>query len=656
MGARKLIIILNLFCIINLNAQNFKLNNVIIAELQQIFYPNDSTAAAAHLFKNGTVHFESDVYGRNIIVYTFEKKTKIYKKEGLEYASIEIPYSSYYEKIEIKEANSYNIENNSIVKTTATQENIFDQDYQGVNIKRIAVPNVKAGSIIELKYTIRTYSSVYPKKWDFQEDIPITYSSYEFISPGHLIYSHNITPNNIRIRTEQAVKKSIRSIEEYGYVNRKESRTLFVANNVPAIRKEPLMGNIDNYIASVSHELTKRNIKNDILDLSTTWEDVARVLNDDKDFGKQIQNKKLMPSELKEKLQNNNYSETQKIDIIFSYVKNNIKWNDYVRGVFCTHEKDLNKTLKEKSGNIGDINLLLVTLLKNAGINADPVVLSTRNIGYYNEPNLRNLNYVLAGVQQGSDIMLLDATSESYTTRVRPTYTINNTGRLIRSNNSTIEVDLIPNFKSKKILHSEIEIDPKGNTHGKSRYIYQDYYSLLFENQNTNDKNFEKRIQQIEKERNLTIDKYTRNNPDDHFKTITENFEFTGYEKAEVIQENVYFSINNFAEKLHNPFTNPTREYPIDLLFPYQYRNVLLIDLPQGYELQHVPKSIQIYVDDKIGSYTFSNTIKDNKLTVIEELNFNVAFFSKDYYNSIQNFYNRIIEKQNEKFILTKQL
>ena len=68
--------------------------------------------------------------------------------------------------------------------------------------------------------------------------------------------------------------------------------------------------------------------------------------------------------------------------------------------------------MPKKIGNAADINLLLVAMLNKAGIEANPVILSTRENGFIAmaHPSLSDCNYVVARAVVDGKQILLDAT------------------------------------------------------------------------------------------------------------------------------------------------------------------------------------------------------------------------------------------------------
>lgn len=111
---------------------SLKYGKVTNDELNMKVYPKDSTAEAAVLYDDGyTIYTYSSSTGF-IIESSFKKKIKILKQEGIDYASVSIPYyftsNSKSDLITGLEAIAYNFENGKIVKTKLEKDYIFTEE------------------------------------------------------------------------------------------------------------------------------------------------------------------------------------------------------------------------------------------------------------------------------------------------------------------------------------------------------------------------------------------------------------------------------------------------------------------------------------------------------------------------------------------------
>src|SRR5690606_12665800 len=103
----------------------------------------------------------------------------------------------------------------------------------------------------------------------------------------------------------------------------------------------------------------------------------------------------------------NKNTDSEKTEAIFDFVKNRMTWNE--RYGYDTRD-GVEKAYANRTGNVAEINLMLVAMLRMAGLEANPVLLSTRKNGKAPFPSRMRLNYVIASVMVDNKLQLLDAT------------------------------------------------------------------------------------------------------------------------------------------------------------------------------------------------------------------------------------------------------
>ncbi|RZK18649.1 MAG: transglutaminase domain-containing protein [Pedobacter sp.] len=98
-----------------------------------------------------------------------------------------------------------------------------------------------------------------------------------------------------------------------------------------------------------------------------------------------------------------------KAKAIYNYIKKQVKWDNYY-GIYSAD--NIKKSLDNRSGNTADINLNLIAALSAANLDAEAIILSTRENGTINKlyPVISDFNYVVAKVNIGEKSYLLDAT------------------------------------------------------------------------------------------------------------------------------------------------------------------------------------------------------------------------------------------------------
>ena len=97
---------------------------------------------------------------------------------------------------------------------------------------------------------------------------------------------------------------------------------------------------------------------------------------------------------------------------VYQYVRRNYHWD----GQYSLYaSQDQKKFAEQRTGSSAEINLTLVNLLRNAGINSDPLLIRTKDLGMPEKmfPVKDQFNHVIAWAEIGGVEYLLDATGES---------------------------------------------------------------------------------------------------------------------------------------------------------------------------------------------------------------------------------------------------
>src|SRR5690606_12095695 len=139
--------------------------------------------------------------------------------------------------------------------------------------------------------------------------------------------------------------------------------------------EEPYVNDMDNYRSAVNYELQYVQFPKSLRESYTTaWGQVVKTIYGSDDFGGQLNRSKYFKTDLASVIEGKS-SESEKLSAIFSFVQNRMNWNGFL-GYFT--DKGVEAAYKEKSGNIADINLMLIAMLKGAGLDANPILISTR--------------------------------------------------------------------------------------------------------------------------------------------------------------------------------------------------------------------------------------------------------------------------------------
>ena len=616
------------------SAQEFKLGKVSIAELEEKVHSKDSSAVAAILFKTGSVYFEDLT-----TITQVKTKIKIYKKEGYKWANEEILHYLNGESVSFSDAITYNLVDGKIEKTKLKSESEFNQKINKYySKKKIAMPNVREGSIIEYEYKVRSRNFGSLRDWYFQSSIPVNYSEYSVKTPYFLTFNK---------QTRGFVYPKLSSVPTYN----RETSEVYKLENIPAIKEESFVNNIDNYRASISYELALVNIPGSIYKtFSTDWESVVKTIYDYDDFGPELNKTGYFEDEINALIKGLNTPE-EKITAVFNFVKSKVKWDDY-EGYSCND--GVKTAYNNKAGNVAEINLMLTAMLRFAGFTANPVLLSTRDNGIALFPSRTAFNYVIAAVETPEGQILLDATEKYSLPNILPLRDLNWFGRLIRNDGTSTQVDLMSKTLSREATNMSIVLKSDDSANGKIRIQLTDYEALKFRKENlaTSKDSY---LEKLETENNnIEVSDYIRENDLDLSKPIVESYSFKDTKSIEVINEKIYISPMVFLAVKDNPFKQEVREYPVDFGYPTQNKYNINIEIPEGYVVESMPAPLNITTGDNIGSFKYVIGNTDNKIQVAITSTINTAIVSSDFYPVLKGYYQQLIDKQNEKIVLKR--
>jgi len=667
---KKILITLVLIIVANnLTAQDYKFGKVSKQELEETFYPEDSSANAAILYKKRRTYFNYEQGQGFNVINEIQERVKIYNSEGFDWATKMIKYydgDNGREKISSLKATTFNLNGNKIEETDLKKGEIFDeQSNEYWAEKKFTMPNIKDGCIVEWKYKLTSpFKSI--DKLQFQYEIPVKKMDVSVETPEYFVYKKrskgffNVTPT-----TSKAFGKIVIRYKERTGEGWTPSKTTFSQSsidyfkildvydikNVPALVEESYVDNIENYQTAIEYEYSELHWPREpIKYYSNTWEDVTKTIYENYDFGSQIYKSNHYEDDLALVLSTAK-TDSEKIVAIFELVKQKITWNNYT-GI--SSYNGTRKAYKEGVGNSSDINLNLVSMLNSAGLKANPVVISTRAHGIPLFPTLEGFNFVIAAVETNDGLVLLDATDPNSSPNNLPLRDINWNGRLIRKNGSSTSVNLIPVKPSAKIVNLNIVLNEDGEGEGMLRkkltnlnaLNYRDAYGKLQD---------EDIISKIEgKYSGIEIGDFKVSNKDNCYKDLLEMYKFSTENVADIVASKMYLRPLLFNSVTVNPFKIETREYPIDFGTPISEKNTVSITIPGGYKVVSKPEDLGISLPNEYGFYKFKVMVVGNRITTQTQLEIKTPVYPAASYAEIRDFYNQIVYKNLERIVLEK--
>lgn len=649
-------------------SQNYKVGKVSKSELQEKVYPLDSSANAAFLYRNRKTYFKYSQGDGFKIITEVHERIKIYNHEGFKWATKVISFynpSMRSEKVTISNAKTFTLKNGKIESFKLKKSDVFDEkENKYWSSKKFTMPNISDGCVVEWTYRITSpYRSI--NDVELQSEIPIKKIECKIEIPEYYIFNIKETgylPINIQnLRSNKTIilqNKTKTKVNKYNIktnfstdkIDYFSNNAVITKSNVPALLEEPFVNNIDNYKSAIHYELATLKWPNQPLkNYTQNWEDVAKAIAKSSQFGGELNKTSYFKDDL-DKLKQNSGNKNQLMIAIFEFVKHKIKWN----GTYGKYSYNgVRSAYKKREGGVADINLVLVAMLREAGINANPIILSTRSHGIPIFPTLEGFNYVIAGVEIENNVLLFDATEDNSTPNVLPLRDLNWNGRIIRDNGSSTWVNLISKPAELNTI-TQININKEGEVQGLKRTVYKNYEALNFRNKFGKVKEEDIIAKIEENNENIEISDFRITNKNKIYKPLTEMYKFISEESVDVIGNKMYFKPLFFMAETENPFKLENREYPIDFGMPNSNKKIVSVSIPEGYAVESIPKSFAIGLPDNLGVYKFSVSQAGNKISIISLFKINSTIIPVSYYPQLREFYKQMIAKNSEQVVLKK--
>ncbi len=606
----------------NAESDPVKFGKIDISLLEMKVYDKDTSADAVVICDYGFF---------NPYDFTFTRiyRLKILKKSGCDRANFNFNARN---KSNIKGI-TYNLVNGKIVKTKLSNESIFVEDIDNRYFRyKIAMPDIQVGSVIDIQ---TTFSGI-PATWYFQSDIPVLWSELRLYP-----------------RFEIGIQKIFYGFESFT-INENDR---WVCKDIPALKKEPYMNNLDNYLTKFELEFSSITIPEYLYfaDFTSSWEAVTDWLLQKSTISRELETIFFMGDEV-QAINDSCKTEKEKLSAAYEIIKKKIKWNDE-EYLYPTFSSSIKQTLKKGTGNAGEINLALILLLRKLNIEAYPVALSTRNNGILSflAPSIDKLNYLIVLAKIDDKDYLLDATDPFLPLNYLPERCINGSGRLLKDKTSDW-IELKPGGKNKISQFVDLTITNEGDISGNSQCIHSQYAAFLFRKKYAiyNDKTeFTKEIE--------------KNNPGILIKTS--NIEdLDAINKPIIVKQTFDYSANTdgygntltfvpaiFDRLTSNPFNLEERKFPIDFITPFEFDYHYNYIIPDGYKVQKIPGSISIALPEKKGKFVYESNINEKSVQISFIFSITNAIFIQDEYQYIKQLYSEVVKKEAEPIVLIKE-
>ena len=646
-------------------------------------FASDSAAAAVVLCDYGTTRFQLKEHSFQLVTDRVTR-IKILRKAGYDAATVLVPLyhrGANEERLTDLRGVTFNLVNGQVVKAKLDGGNTFTEERTAnQRVRKFTLPDVREGSVIDYAYSVTSDFLFNFQDWTFQRDIPVRWSEYRAAIPEYFDYKmlvqgyHALAVNTREEGSGQFTLHTQGGFEPGGMslnnpngaahtassndiITTRLTNHRWAMKDVPAFREEPYMTTADDYLDRIDFELAGERMPGQAYhNVAGTWEKINQELLADDNFGLQLDRGNFLKDQLAA-LPAQFPDPAARAAAVRRVVMAAVRYDGTDR--YAT-TASLRKAFDAHRGTAADVNLLLIAALRDAGLPAHPLLLSTRDHGRVNQtlPLLERFNYVVALVAlPGGQDLLVDATEPLLPCGVLPERCLNQAGRLImKKPEDSRWVDLAPAQRHVRYQQVALTLDAQGGLTGKVHEEHGGYAGATARRELARLGEKKYLTELTRPHSGWTVPKFAVAEREDTNKPLTLDYEFAHPADDNASAGTLYLSpLREFVSE-QNPFRHGERLFPVDFGAPQDETMLVTLTLPAGYELAELPKPAVVDLPNGGGRFLYSvSAAAPGTVQLTSRLNLRRALYGAEEYASLREFYRLMLAKQSEKLVIKKK-
>ncbi len=595
-------------------------------EMGRDYLADDPTASAAVVFDKGDI-----VVGPGFD-FSLERRCRIqiFTPAGYRYATTKIPFHRN-EQISNLEAHTITPDGRVV---PVPDNRIYEINNGSWRAIVFAFPEVTPGSIVEYKYQLKSRDFYYLRPWVFQTDIPTEQSELKVHLPPGFEYAAVVSG----IVEDNSPETDWYYSPEHN--NTKIRTFLWRARDLPALQPVDYLTSLEDYRARLDFQIISYRNQQTDRKFIDSWPDLIQRVREW--YGRLLRLSPAAKLRVGELLGGPGLRE-EVARRIYSFCRDSIALAVDPQSVSAEDLQPVEQVLAERRGNAVEKNLLLISLLRNAGLPADPVLISTRDHLHFDprDHRLDQFNHVIARVQSPTEPVFLDASDPAAWFGLLPPNSWVDAGVWVAPDDGAI-IDLpSPEYDHTTELNAEIQLESDGQATCRLSGTLAGYRAWEWA-RNATPADFEEFIKStwiapgaVIRLTEITTPERVKNG------TVTFSLEFVWENAARVGLAGLYFRPTGFLGLPENPFTDKQRAYPVSFAFPYLDITRIVWHLPEGFTVAEVPRGGALHTQFLDYACGFSQT--DRSVTVERRISISRRDFPLHSYPELRNFFENVV-------------
>lgn len=627
--------------------EEFKFGKVAKEDLAMTELAADTSAGAYVLHHSNVIFFE--LGGTPVMLRTINRRVKLLKRSGFNEADVEIYYRTGSQRISGLKA-AIHLPNGKVIKLK--NSDFIKENYsESVKVLKFTYPQVTEGAIIEYSYRHAYENFVNIPTFYFQEDVPVRYAQFRATIPAYYQY---VSLSNVNGFWAESTTKVVND-----NISGEQMRALkmrFAMKDVKAFRDQPYTNNLSDYLPRIQLQLKSVTYpRQETEDVISTWENLSKKLDDMVWFGRKYNNRADVKKPLEAILPLTAGAESQqeKATIAYRYIGQHMNWDETYR---ISGDDRLNQCWDNAKGNSAEINMILLGVLREMGIDAQPLLVSLRNRGAHiiSYPVFNQFDHMMVVARLDGKETILDVGDANRGIGLPRFRALNGAGWVADPEKPRwIDVN-VP--KMSQTVTAEISINDEGIAEVMAQSRMMGYFAVSAKND----------LQRMEDDlEGPLMSEIVDIFPEATFveRTVEDNEDPYAPLKlsvkaevplAQMLDDYIYLNPVIYYPVAEGLADDEERVAPVDLGYPEKHRYVAKVKIPNGYEVDELPKATRMKSADGSVKVSYSAVKSEGEIMVSYVIDIGRAVFTAEEFYTLKEIFERAIELQESPIVLRK--
>lgn len=577
------------------------------------------------------------------------QRIKVLTDEGRKFADVEIAFDKSHESVRAIQARTIRPDGTIASFDGTIYEKPIVQA-QGVRVlaKTFTLPDVQVGSIIEYRYKhVLQFGYVFNSHWTLSQDLFTKYAKFS-LDPYRVFSLRYSWPLGLPPNTDLPK-------EEHGKI-RLETR------NVPAFVTEDFMPPENELRFRVDFIYLADPFLSPDKDPNVFWKKYAKRAY--REFDEFVDKPRAMSEALAQIVAPGD-SGDMKLRKIYDRTQQvrNTSFERQKSAQEAEREnlkpaKNVEELWKRGYGDGNQIAWLFLALARAAGFAAEPVLVSTRDVRFFNanimNPNDLNSNIVVVTLD-GKELYL-DPGTVLVPFGMLPWSETAVVGlRLDKTGGTWLKTPVPDAHESRVERKAQLKLTPTGTLEGKITVTYTGHQALWRRQEERNEDDADRKQfleNQVKADIPSGIEVELRNRPDwdSSAQTLSAEFDLTVAGWAAGAGQRALLPVGLFSAQEKRAFQHAARIHPLYFSFPYETVDEVSIELPANWQVNSIP---QPHTEDrKALVYSVSSEGHNGGLLLKRDLSVKMMLVEAKYYPSVHDFFQLVRADDEEQVIL----